>query len=396
MHTNEFTYQRKDLPSSISKIGMTLLAVGIILGVASFFVDHSRAVYNYLIAFTFMISIGVGALFLIALEYIVGADWSVPIRRVVEFFAATIPLLALLVIPLLFNIGELFHWSHSEAIAEDEILNAKAPYLNVSFFIIRVFVLIGLWSLFYFFFIKNSKKQDTSKDQKLTKINIRLSAIFIPIFAFTITISAIDWLMSIEPHWFSTIIGVYFFTGTVIAALAAVTLATVLLKENGYLHPAMTNDHLYSLGALLFAFVNFWGYIAFSQYMLIWYADLPEETFWFMQRWEGSWAIFSIGLIIVHFLVPYITLISQPSKMDPKKLKFISVWLLFAHLYDLFWFVMPEMEELSGGYSFSWIDLVFPIAAVGLIILVFNMKAKKENLIPIGDPKLQRGLDFHL
>jgi len=396
MHNNELTYQRKDLPSSISKIGMTLLIVGIILGVAAFFVDHTRAVYNYLIAFTFMISIGVGALFLIALEYIVGADWSVPIRRVVEFFAATIPLLALLVIPLLFNIGELFHWSHPEAVAEDEILNAKAPYLNVTFFIIRVFVLIGLWSLFYFFFMRNSKKQDTTKDQKLTTINIRLSAIFIPIFAFTITISAIDWLMSIEPHWFSTIIGVYFFAGTVIAALAAVTLATVLLKENGYLHPAMTNDHLYSLGALLFAFVNFWGYIAFSQYMLIWYADLPEETFWFMQKWEGSWAIFSIGLIIIKFLVPYITLVSQPAKMDPRKLKFISIWLLFAHFYDLFWFVMPEMEELSGGYSFSWIDLVFPIAAVGLIILVFNMKAKKENLIPIGDPKLQRGLDFHL
>ena len=396
MHTNELTYQRKDLPSSISKIGMTLLVVGIILGVAAFFVDHTRAVYNYLIAFTFMISIGVGALFLIALEYIVGADWSVPIRRVVEFFAATTPLLAILVIPLLFNIGELFHWSHPEAVAEDKILNAKAPYLNVSFFIIRVFVLIGLWSLFYFFFVRNSKKQDTTKDQKLTTINIRLSAIFIPIFAFTITISAVDWLMSIEPHWFSTIIGVYFFAGTVIAALAAVTLTTVLLKENGYLHPAMTNDHLFSLGALLFAFVNFWGYIAFSQYMLIWYADLPEETFWFMHKWEGSWAIFSIGLIIIKFLVPYIVLVSQPSKMDPKKLKFISVWLLFAHLYDLFWFVMPEMEELSGGYSFSWIDLVFPIAAVGLIILVFNMKAKKENLIPIGDPKLQRGLDFHL
>jgi hypothetical protein len=396
MHTNEFKYQRKDLPSSISKIGMTLLAIGVILGVAAFFVDHSRAVYNYLIAFTFMISIGVGALFLIALEYIVGADWSVPIRRVVEFFAAIIPLLALLVIPLLLNVGELFHWSHPEAVAEDKILNAKAPYLNVTFFIVRVFVLIGLWSLFYFFFVRNSKKQDTSKDQKLTTINIRLSAIFIPIFAITITISAIDWLMSVEPHWFSTIIGVYFFAGTVIAALAAVTLTTVLLKENGYLHPAMTNDHLYSLGALMFAFVNFWGYIAFSQYMLIWYADLPEETFWFMQKWEGSWAIFSIGLIIIKFLVPYIVLVSQPSKMDPKKLKFIAVWLLFAHFYDLFWFVMPEIEQLSGGYSFSWIDLVFPIAAVGLIILVFNMKAKKENLIPIGDPKLQRGLDFHL
>jgi hypothetical protein len=396
MHTSQISYQKKDLPASLSKLGLALLGLGIILGVTAFFVDHSRAVFNYLIAFSFMISIGVGALFLIALEYIVGADWSVPIRRVVEFFAAIIPLLALIVIPLLFNIGELFHWSHPEAVADDKILQGKAPYLSVSFFIIRVFVLIGLWSLFYFFFIKNSKKQDSTKDQKLTTINIRLSAIFIPIFAITITIAGIDWLMSIEPHWFSTIFGVYFFAGSVIAALAAVTLATVLLKEHGYLHPLMTNDHLYSLGALLFAFVNFWGYIAFSQYMLIWYADLPEETFWFLQKWEGSWAIFSIGLILIHFLVPYITLVSQPAKMDPKKLKFISVWLLFAHFYDLFWLVMPETEQLSGGYSFSWIDLVFPIAVVGLTILVFNLKAKKDNLIPIGDPKLQRGLDFHL
>jgi hypothetical protein len=396
MSSSEVTYQKKDLPSSISKIGIVLLVIGVVLGILAFFVDHSRAVFNYLVAFAFMISIGVGALFLIALEYAVGADWSVPIRRVVEFFAAVVPFLAILVIPLLFNMGELFHWSHHEVVAEDPVLKSKAPYLNVPFFIIRVFVLIGIWSLFYFFFTRNSKKQDSNKDQKLTTKNIRLSAIFIPIFAITITVSAIDWLMSVEPHWFSTIFGVYFFAGTVVAALAAVTLATVLLKEHGYLHPAMTNDHLYSLGALLFAFVNFWGYIAFSQFMLIWYADLPEETFWFIQKWQGSWAIFSIGLIVIQFLVPYITLLSQPSKMDPKKLKFISVWLLFAHLFDIFWLVMPEMEQLSGGYSFSWIDLVFPIAVVGIVMLIFNLKAKKDNIIPIGDPKLQRGLDFHL
>jgi len=244
MSTNEITYQKKELPSIVSKLGMVLLGIGLVLGVLAFFVDHSRAVFNYLVAFAFMISIGVGALFLVALEYIVGADWSVPIRRVVEFFAAVTPLLAILVIPLLFNMGELFHWSHPEAVAEDKVLQGKAPYLNVTFFIIRVFVIIGLWSLFYLFFVRNSKKQDSNKDQKLTTINIRLSAIFIPIFAFSISIAAIDWLMSIEPHWFSTIFGVYFFSGTVVAALAAVTLATVLLKEHGYLHPAMTNDHL--------------------------------------------------------------------------------------------------------------------------------------------------------
>ena len=156
MHNNELTYHKKDLPPGVSKIGMLLLFVGVILGVIAFFVDHSRAVFNYLIAYAFMISIGVGALFLIALEYVAGADWSVPIRRVVEFFAASIPLLAILVLPLLFNMGELFHWSHAEAVAEDKIMQGKAPYLNLPFFIIRVFVLIGIWSLFYFFFVRNS------------------------------------------------------------------------------------------------------------------------------------------------------------------------------------------------------------------------------------------------
>jgi hypothetical protein len=396
MNQNDFTYNKKEIPAKITRLGIVLFVIGLIFGAAAFFTDQSRASFNYLVAYTFMISIGVGSLFLIALEYVVGAVWSVPIRRIVEFFAATVPILAILVLPLFLNMHDLFHWSHSEVVTEDKILQGKAPYLNVPFFIIRVFVLIGIWSLFYFFFIRNSKKQDSTGDQNLTRINIKLSAVFIPIFAISITLSAIDFLMSIEPHWFSTILGVYFFSGTVVAALAAVTLATVLLKENGYLHPAITNDHLYSLGGLMFAFVNFWAYIAFSQFMLIWYADLPEETSWFLQKWNGSWAVFSIALIIIQFVVPYIALLSQPSKMDPKRLKFIAIWLLFAHLFDLFWLVMPELEQLSGGYSFSWIDFVFPVAIVGLLILIFTMKAKKENLLPIGDPKLKRGLDFHL
>lgn len=396
MNETDMTYQKKALPAKLLKLGLILFAIGVFLGIVSFFTDYQRAVYNYVVSYTFLISIGVGALFLVALEYVAGAVWSVPIRRIVEFFAAIIPFLAVLVLPLIFNIHELFHWSHPEAVAKDAVLQSKAPYLNIEFFIIRVFVMIGLWSLFYFIIARNSKKQDETKDQKLTKRNIKLSAIFIPVFAITLSLSAIDWLMSIEPHWFSTIFGVYYFSGTVIAAIAVVTIATVYLKEHGYLNPKMTNDHLFSLGALQFAFINFWGYIAFSQYLLIWYADLPEETFWILQKWEGNWAIFSILLIIIHFLVPYVALVSQPSKMNPKRLKFISVWLLFAHLFDLYWLVMPQMPGLADGYVFSWVDLVFPVAAIGFIIIIFNMKAKKENLIPVGDPKLKRGLDFHL
>ena len=396
MSPTDLNYQKKELPKNLNTIGFILLTIGVVLGIVAFMVDQTRASFNYLLSYTFLISIAVGALFLVALEYVTNADWSVPFRRIVEIFAGFIPYLAILVIPLLFSMHDIYHWTHEDVVAQDEILQGKSAYLNIPFFITRVFVIIGIWYLFYFILSRNSIKQDSTGDQALTKINIRLSAVFIPVFAVTISITAFDWLMSVNPHWFSTIFGVYYFSGTVIAVLAALTIAVVLLKEKGYLHSRLTGDHLYSLGALMFAFLVFWAYIAFCQYLLIWYADLPEETMWFLQKWTGNWKIFSLLLIIIHFVVPFIALLSHPAKMNPKRLIFVSVWLLFAHLYDLYWMVMPEMPGLENGYIFSWIDFVFPIAAVGFVIIVFNMKAKKENLIPIGDPKLKRGLDFHL
>jgi len=385
-------YQKKDLPIKLSQLGWLLFSAGLFLGVIGFFSDQHRALLNYLMAYMFILSIGIGALLLIALEYVGGADWSVPIRRVVEFLAAIIIFLPILVLPLIFNIHDIFHWAHKDIAAADEILKGKSPYLNETFFIIRVFAVLAIWGLFYFLLIRNSNTQDKTKDQLLTKKNIILSAIFIPFFAITITITAVDWLMSLEPHWFSTIFGVYFFSGSVVASLAAVTLFVVKLKENGYMHPKLVDDHLFSLGALQFAFINFWAYIAFSQYLLIWYANLPEENFWFLHRWENGWQYLSILLIIAHFIVPYAALLSQPAKMDPKRLKFISIWILFAHFIDLYWLVMPNVN----GYYFSWIDIIVPLLAIGVIILIFNYRANKSNLVPIGDPKLQKGLDFRV
>ena len=385
-------YQKKDLPIKLSQLGWLLFSAGLFLGVIGFFSDQHRALLNYLMAYMFILSIGIGALLLIALEYVGGADWSVPIRRVVEFLAAIIIFLPILVLPLIFNIHDIFHWAHKDIAAADEILKGKSPYLNETFFIIRVFAVLAIWGLFYFLLIRNSNTQDKTKDQFLTKKNIILSAIFIPFFAITITITAVDWLMSLEPHWFSTIFGVYFFSGSVVASLAAVTLFVVKLKENGYMHPKLVDDHLFSLGALQFAFINFWAYIAFSQYLLIWYANLPEENFWFLHRWENGWQYLSILLIIAHFIVPYAALLSQPAKMDPKRLKFISIWILFAHFIDLYWLVMPNVN----GYYFSWIDIIVPLLAIGVIILIFNYRANKSNLVPIGDPKLQKGLDFRV
>jgi len=396
MAQTEFNYQKKELPAGLFKAGLTFALVGVVLSLLAFFVDRERAIFNYLVTYMMIVSVGLGAFFIVVLEYIAGADWSTPFRRIAEFLSGLLPLLLLLVIPLLVLNHDLFHWAHTEAVADDKILKGKAPYLNIEFFIIRTFVFIGLWVLFYWVMTKHSRKQDSTKDQTLTTKNIRLSAIFVPVFAITITFAAIDFMMSLEPHWFSTIFGVYYFAGTVIAALSAITLIILYLRDRGYFSPWMNDDHLFSLGALLFAFVNFWAYIAFSQFMLIWYADLPEETFWYLIRWEGGWMFMSIVLIIIHFAVPYFALLTQPSKKNPKRLKFIAIWLLFAHLFDLFWLIMPNMATMKKGYYFSWIDLVFPIAGVGLVILVFYWRAKKDNLIPIGDPKLKRGIDFHL
>lgn len=385
---------KKNLPLNINVLGWGLTLLGLILVIIAFITNPAGASPAYLIGFMFLLSIGVGSLFLVALEYAAGAVWSTPMRRVSEFMASILIVLPIFVIPLLLNINGIFEWSHHDVVANDANLMKKAPYLNTKFFVIRTFFFLFLWILFYALIIRNSRKQDSTGDFKLTRINTRLSAVFMPIFAFTITFTAIDWMMSLEPHWYSTIYGVYFFSGVVLAALAATTIAIVLLKESGKSFIVLTQDHYYSLGALLFAFVNFWAYIAFSQYLLIWYADLPEETTWFFQRWHGNWQIISIALIFVHFVVPYFGLLSQYSKMNPKRLLIMSIWILFAHLLDLYWLIMPSFN--NGDTAFGWVEIAVLILVLGIIILIFNLNFKSSNIVPIGDPKLKEGLEFHL
>lgn len=388
-------FKQKALPVSINKTGWTLFLLGLLLSVIAFIFDPQRGAFNLLIIFMFIMSVGVGSLFLVALEYVAGAVWSTPYRRVSEFLSVIIYILPVMAIILLFNMHNLFEWMDPSIVSTDKVLQSKSSYLNLNFFIIRTAVIILIWLLFYWLIIRNSRIQDITKDQNLTKRNIRISAVFMPVFALTLTVASIDWMMSLEPHWYSTIFGVYYFAGTILAALAAVTIIVVLLRENGFMNNlGLTKDHYYSLGALLFAFTNFWAYIAFSQYMLIWYANLPEETAWFITRWEGSWKFISIGLILFQFVIPYIGLLSQPSKMDPKRLLRMASIILFAHFYDLYWMVMPEFNK--GGILFGWIEIGFTLLAAGIIILVFVSKVRKNNLIPVGDPKLQRGLEFKL
>ncbi len=391
---NEIEYIKKDLPPFFSKLAYGLTAVGLILVIFAYLTDPTRSAFNNIILLMFVTSIGLGSLFLVTIEYISGAVWSTPFRRIAETLASVLLIVPVLAIPIYLNLHEVYHWTHLNVVANDEILSHKSPYLNQSFFTIRIIGYFVIWILFYFLITRNSQKQDISKDQSLTKKNIKLSAIFIPFFAITVTFSAIDWMMSLEPHWFSTIYGVYYFAGTFLSSLALVTFLVVYLHENGMFVKGIVTDHYYSFGALLYGFINFWAYIAFSQFMLIWYANLPEETFWFINRWEGSWLIFTIIFIFVHFIVPFFALVSQPAKTNGKRLKFMTIWLLVAHFMDLYFLVIPTFSP--NGVSLGWIELGFFLLSFGIVFLVFSIKSKSINLIPLGDPKLKRGIDFRL
>ena len=394
MEQNNFEYVKKDLPSSFGKFGYALTLIGIIAAVLAFVFDPTRATFNSLMIFVYLMGIGMCALFLIGLEYLTDAVWSVAFRRITEYLTPLILIAPLFAIPVLFNMYDVFHWSHQEAVNADKILQSKAPYLDVGFFIIRTIAVVVIMGAFFLIIIRNSGKQDSTGDQKLTRINIKLSALLMPFFGIAISLIAMDWIMSLEAHWFSTIFAVYYFSGSLLTTFAIITLFAVKLKEWEILPSFLGRDHFYNLGAFMFAFTNFWAYIAFSQFMLIWYANLPEETYWFIAKYQGSWAYISYGIILINFLVPYAGLVSQPSKSNLKVLKIMAGWLIFAHLYDLYWLIMTTYNK--EGAFFGWIELGFIMLGIGVVMLMFKMIYAKRNLIPVGDPKLNRCIDFHL
>jgi len=395
--SHTMVYEKKALPGKIATTGWALLIVGLLLGAASFATDALRTQFVSIMLFTFLAGIGICALFMIAIEYIAGAVWSTPLRRVFEIMASILLFLPIFALPVVLSMGNVFEWMFPAA-ATDQILINKSPYLNQPFFLIRLAVILGLWILFYTLFTKRSQQQDATGDQSLTAKNIKLSAIFIPVFGLSITILSIDFLMSLEPHWFSTMFGVNFFAGSLVASLGFVTIAVILLNENGYLGKGIVRDHYYSLGFGMFAGCVFWTYTAFSQGMLIWYANMPEETPWYLHRWEDGWYVITLGLLVIHFFVPLFGLIQRKNKLNPKRMIFMSSWIIFAHMFDLYWLVMPVHGHVAKthGPSLGLAEVAAVAVALGFITVLFHHQAKNKNLVPIGDPKLKRGLAFRL
>lgn len=328
-------------------LGVAALAVALV-GLGA---DTTRFWYAYLIGWVFCVSIAIGALFFVMIQHITKAQWSVTVRRVPELMIANFPVLAVLGLPiLLFGMHDLFHWTHADLYDPngghyDPILDGKRGYLNTPFFVVRYILYFLLFSILGSKLYTLSVRQDTEKSADLTRKQRWWSGLGIPLSAVATAFFGYDYLMSLDPHWFSTMFGVYFFAGGWLASLCLMALLVMVFRRSGVASMEMTKEHIQDIGKFMFAFVVFWTYIAFSQYMLIWYGNLPEETQWFADRFTNGWGTVSWFLLIGHFVFPFFALLPRISKRVLPFLGFMAVWLLVMHWVDLMWLSIPTIAS---------------------------------------------------
>ena len=375
-------------------IGVALLAGGGAIAVRG---DDGpqRFLQSYLLAFTFFLSLALGALFFVLISHLTRSGWSVTVRRLAEDVAATLWLAAVLFVPIVLGLDQLYEWARADVVAIDVVLQGKAAYLNASFFTVRWIVYFAVWVGLAQYFSRLSEQQDDTGDADLTLRMERVSAPGMLLFGVTITFASFDLLMSLDAHWFSTIFGIYFFSGSTVSFFALLALLVLLMQRIGFVRRSVTIEHLHDIGKLTFAFIVFWAYIAFSQYMLIWYGNLPEETGWYQRRQEGDWVWVSLVLLIGHFLIPFLFLMSKHVKRRKGLLAAGAIWVLLMHAFDLYWIIMPQKQfDTAGRIPFHGFDV---LCFVGFALLFFAASRHamgRRSLIPERDPRLAEAMVF--
>jgi hypothetical protein len=347
---------------------------------------------TYLVSFAFFLGISLGALFFVLLQHCTRAGWSVVARRVAEAIAANVWLMAVLVIPVVLGMDHLYHWTDTAAAAHDPLLAGKLGFLNRSFFLARLGAYFIVWGVIASFLYRTSVSQDTSGNPALTLRLERLSPLGMVLFALTINFASFDLLMSLDPHWFSTIFGVYYFSVAVVAFLAVMPKVLYGLQLRGILENAVTVEHYHDFGKLLFAFIVFWAYIAFSQYMLIWYGNLPEETEWFLKRQTGEWTTVSLILIFGHFLIPFLLLISRSIKRRPLLLALTGGYVALMCWIDVYWLVIPEFSP--GVARFGLLDVLCLLGMTGVYSATLILRLRNHSVIAERDPRIVESLVF--
>ena len=378
-----------------AKLPLAGSAVGLIALLIAFMFGRSDAEYFFFSFHTwwlFFLSIAIGAVFFVLIQFATKSGWSVVVRRLAENIAMTMPLFFVLLIIMALGTSTLYHhWLSEEAMA-DKIIQSKQWYLNIPFFYIRTIFYMVMFTWAAMYFAKYSALQDETGDYKITRKLQNASYPFLIVLGFCVTFAAFDWIMSLDPHWYSTIFGLYFFASCYMVFFAVLTVATRLLQNVKSLSKVVTVEHYHDLGKLVFGHTCFWAYAAFVQYLLIWYGNIPEETAWYEVRENHGWSYILIALCVGHFLVPFLFLMARRAKRSRSMLVGVSVWMIIMHYLDIYWLVMPSKYE--HGPQFSFIDIFCFLGIGGLFVALFGVVARRKALIPIKDPFLPESMNY--
>lgn len=382
------------ISSRLQTVCYALMFIGLVAFAVMLMKDKDRAWYSYLTAYFFFFILTIGGLFFTAVQHLTRAGWSVNVRRFCEALVAWMPAAAVGAIVLLFGCHTLYEWFDKAKVASDELLLHKSGYLNPTFFILRTAGCFILWLLFAKKIIGYSTKQDQTGDDSLSDRAIPWSTGFLVFFAISFSFFGVDLIMSLEAHWFSTIFGVYLFGGLFQSTMAAIILLVMYCQRKGLLTGYVDENHMHDLGKFMFAFTVFWAYIAYSQYMLIWYANLPEETAFFIPRVTGAWTWESLALLTFRFIVPFLALLPRGAKRDPKMLGAISILILIMQYVDLHWLIYPNLnaQEVLLGLP----EILIFAGFAGTYLFMVTRFLSKHPIVPLKDPRIHESLHHHV
>lgn len=379
------------LTNTLPKI---LFGLSVLFGLVTIFglkTDAHYAYASYLVAFMFFLGISLSGLFFVIIQHLTRGGWGVLVRRVPEHLMNNVVLMAVLFLPILLGMDHLYHWLDPHYLATDHLIQHKSPFLNKPFFIFRSIIYFVVWIVSARYFFRNSVQQDYLGGEANTDKMQKRSAVAILFFALTYTFASFDWLMSLEPHWFSTIFGIYVFANSTLALLCVTILVYLLFRKLGFLKDIVTVEHYHDLGKLAYGFVIFWAYIAFSQYFLIWYANIPEETMWYLPRLTGSWGVITWILVLGHFIIPLFAFMSRHVKRNLVTNGIFAGAMLLLCLLDTHYVVMPI---ISKTFHITVWDISAVLFIGCLYFAVFFLQAGKYALIPAKDPYIGESINL--
>jgi hypothetical protein len=376
--------------SGLRRAALVAGALGVLALLAGAFVSPEQFFRSYLYGYVYWVGFGIGCLGIVMIYHLTGGGWGVAIRRLLEAGAGTLPLMAVLFVPLLFGLHDIYEWTHTDVMTADEVLRLKMPYLNAPFFIARAAVYFAAWTALVYFLTRWSDEQDRTGDPSFAISMRKLSGAGIVLLAFTVTFAVFDWVMSLDPHWFSTIFGMLFLAGQGLGAMAFVIAIAYLLSRRAEFARVLAPTILNDLGNLLLAFVMVWAYLSFSQLLIIWAGNLPEEIPWYLNRIAGGWNVIAMALAVFYFAVPFFVLLSRNNKRQHRRLATIAAAIVVVRLLDVFFLIMPEFYK--GKLGVHWLDVAAIVGIGGLWITMFLWRLGARPLLAPNDPELAPAL----